>query len=825
MARVAFLDRLATAQAARPWLFLFLALAVAAGAFPFAARLELDSSFTALLPSDAQSVRDLEHIGGRLGGLESLTVVLESRDLPAMQLFARALVPRLERLGRPLVHSVEWNVGPYERFVREHRELYADTEDLREVRDALRERLEWERMRANPLFVPLDEPADPREVVRRIDARADALAARRGRFPGGFYVHPNGRLLAIFVRSDVSGGGARGLAALTSAVLREVDALRPTTFAPDLRIELAGPVIAQREEHEALEQELVIATTVAVGLVLAILLVFFRRLRAVPAILVSLGVPTLLTFAFAQLALGSLNTSTAFLGSIVVGNGVNPNVIWLSRYFEERRAGRTVRDAIATSHRSVVAATSVASLAAAIAYGSLTLTDFRGFHDFGILGVFGMIACFLGAFGILPAAIAASEEVRPIDLAPRAASGASFLGALPRAVERAPRAWVIGSAVLGSLGFLLAAHAVANDPLEYDFRKLRSESRGATTAQRLNPLVSAIRGGAAIPESIAVVFDRSEELPRYRAALDARSARGPVAFGGSRALDDLLPRDQPEKVVLLREIRELLLESRAHVDEPTRRLIDAHLPPEEPRPLGLEDLPDEVARPFEERDGTRGRVLLVLRRTGVSIWDGRYLLAWARDVRAIRLPGGARPPLAGRAPIFADLIASIVRDGPRAVALSFGLTCLLVVLAFRTRHDRLLVLGSLLLGVIGLAGAMALLHLKVNFLNFVAFPITFGNGVDYAVNVAKRHGLERARGATEAVRATLSASGGAVTVCSLTTVVGYASLLVSSNLALRSFGLCMAISELTCLAAALGTLPAALLLLDRRRAPSPPGPV
>lgn len=319
-----------------------------------------------------------------------------------------------------------------------------------------------------------------------------------------------------------------------------------------------------------------------------------------------------------------------------------------------------------------------------------------------------------------------------------------------------------------------------------------------------------------------MVFDREEDLYRYRAALDARSARGGATFGGSRSIDDLLPREQPEKLTLLAEIRRLLLEFRPRVDEETRRAIDAHLPPEDLAPLGRDDLPEEVARPFEERDGTRGRILLVVRRSGVSIWDGRYLLGWARELRAIRLPDGTRPPLAGRAPVFADMIASIVRDGPRSIALSFGLTCALVMLAFRTLRERLLVLGALLLGVIGMAGAMALLHIKLNFLNFVAFPITFGNGVDYAVNVAKRHALERAVHPAGSVRATLAASGGAVTVCSLTTVVGYASLLVSSNLALRSFGLCMTISELTCLVAAVLTLPAALLLLERRAGgPSP----
>ena len=36
----------------------------------------------------------------------------------------------------------------------------------------------------------------------------------------------------------------------------------------------------------------------------------------------------------------------------------------------------------------------------------------------------------------------------------------------------------------------------------------------------------------------------------------------------------------------------------------------------------------------------------------------------------------------------------------------------------------------------------ALLGLKVNFLDFVALPITLGLGIDYAINVAHRHDHE-----------------------------------------------------------------------------------
>jgi predicted RND superfamily exporter protein len=52
----------------------------------------------------------------------------------------------------------------------------------------------------------------------------------------------------------------------------------------------------------------------------------------------------------------------------------------------------------------------------------------------------------------------------------------------------------------------------------------------------------------------------------------------------------------------------------------------------------------------------------------------------------------------------------------------------------------------------------------------------------------------------------------------LTTIVGYTSLYVSANQAMNSFGLAMAISEVTCLVAALLTMPAVMIMLTRRGA-------
>ena len=219
-----------------------------------------------------------------------------------------------------------------------------------------------------------------------------------------------------------------------------------------------------------------------------------------------------------------------------------------------------------------------------------------------------------------------------------------------------------------------------------------------------------------------------------------------------------------------------------------------------------------------------------------SIWDGEYLVRWARALRALPLAEGHRPALAGRAPVFADMVEVVFQDGPRAVAASLLATTLLLLLTFRRLRDRLATLLALLLGILWMAGTMALAGMKLNFLNFVAFPITFGNGADYGVNVVRRVSLEEGTGQDarpadrrrEAIRVAVQQSGGAVVLCSLTTIIGYSSLYVSANQALNSFGAAMAISELTCLCSAVLTIPAWLWLRASRdadqgnSAPSPP---
>jgi predicted RND superfamily exporter protein len=101
---------------------------------------------------------------------------------------------------------------------------------------------------------------------------------------------------------------------------------------------------------------------------------------------------------------------------------------------------------------------------------------------------------------------------------------------------------------------------------------------------------------------------------------------------------------------------------------------------------------------------------------------------------------------------------------------------------------------------------------RLNFLNFIALPLTFGIGVDYAVNIVQRYVQEGSGGALVAVKRT----GGAVILCSLTTMLGYIALAGSMNQAVRSLGVAAVLGEIACLFAAVLVLPAGLVLWGRK---------
>jgi hypothetical protein len=108
--------------------------------------------------------------------------------------------------------------------------------------------------------------------------------------------------------------------------------------------------------------------------------------------------------------------------------------------------------------------------------------------------------------------------------------------------------------------------------------------------------------------------------------------------------------------------------------------------------------------------------------------------------------------------------------------------------------------------------------IQLNFLNFVAVPITIGIGAEYAHNLMQRWRAENGQNLDKVITET----GGAVVLCSLTTAIGYFALMWSINKGIVSFGLAAAAGEIACLFAAVLILPAFLVWRSRKQAAPAP---
>lgn len=830
-----WLARLAELQLARPWLVIAVTVLAALASLALASRLTLKTGLGDLLPSGKRSVIVAEEVKGRLPSTSTFVVIAEGSDDEGLKRFVDAAAPELAKLPRELVTTVDSGVQATQAFFEENQFLYAPLDAIEEAHREIEERYELEVGRQSGALLDDDEEAEPlteASIRKRIESRQGKQDSFAKRYPGGYYLDPERHVVAIRMLTPVSSGDATRSAELRARARDAIDRVDPTRFDPKIRVGFTGDLLTSAEVHDQIVRDSTHVGLWGVGLVLAVVLLYFLRVRTLLAMGVTVAAGASFTFGLAYLLIGYLDQSTGFSFSIVVGNGINFGILYMARYLEARRT-KDVAGSVREAHEGTWEGTLTAAAAATAAYGSLAITDFRGFKHFGMIGGTGMLMCWLATFLLMPAVLVASERLVPIDASSGFAAKGNALYGRPFAwlVSHAPKA-VVATALLVTVGAAaLAARYVANDPMEYNMRNVdNAPVDGQSETRRLMGVANSVLPSLGL-DGIALAVDRLDQVKPLAEALEKRRDASPTPpFGRVVTVHSLLPSDQERKLEKLRAIRGLL--ERAHekrfLSNEDWTKLDALVPARMLRPLGIDDLPDAVARPFTEADGTRGKLVYLEPAKGRSVWDARYLIEWAASFRRTELPDGSVVEGSGRSVIFADMIQAIVEDAPRAILASFVLTLLLVVAAFRGKSGAYWVVGSVLVGFVWTLAVLAVARSrfpwndggfmleasKLNFLNFIALPITLGVGADYAVNVMKRDEEDGGANVVVAVRET----GGAVVLCSLTTMLGYLALTLSVNQAIRSFGIAAAAGEVACLATALLVMPSALVLLRRARA-------
>ncbi|HSQ65357.1 MAG TPA: MMPL family transporter [Polyangiaceae bacterium] len=804
---------LVSAQVRRPLVPLVLAALVTAFFAIHAARLTLRTQYDAFLPKNAPSVIELRRLEARTSSSQTLLVLLEGSDREALHRMGDAVTAELRALGPAIVSSAEDGTQHARAFVAPRSALFLSTSELERIKRQVDERWDYEVQKADGLLLDEGVPPPPLPTPESLRHETNLV----DRFPSGYFESSDGTALVVAAHSPIPGGDLprveRALAAMHAAVDRVA---RRAPERASIRVSYAGDMPTAFAQYHVVLTDLLDVGVAGVALVLAVVVLYFLRARAVLVMGVTILVGLVWTFGLTQMVIGHLNAASAFLVSIVAGNGINVGILYQARFFEERARGADAPEAI---RRAVIATwqpTVIAALAAAASYGSLLITDFRAFHDFGLIAAVGMLTCWVVKTLMVPPLLVFIERVMPDKRAGRPLRAFEMAYGRPFAwlAPRAPRLVLAAGAAVVVAGAIAGARYMMRDPLDYDARTLETSDPNGAELRRAWTVCNGILGAS--QGAIVVATDSEAEACTFADTLRARwraAPDGKKPFAAVHALGDLVPPDQQAKIPIACELGDRL--RRAHerglVSEGDWNKLAEIVPPPNLAPFAVRDLPDDVAEPFTERNGTRGTLVLIDATPDTSN-DLRSLVSFADAYRTTRLPNGKVIRGSGNAVVFADILSSVTRDVPRVILLSLALTIAVVIVTFRKRpRDLFAVLFALCAGIAGVALYLYFGSIKINFVNFAALPVTLGIGVDYAVNVAQRY-VENGR---RDVAAALRTSGGAVVLCSLTTLLGYIALVGSHNHAIRSLGAIAAVGEACCLVAAVVVLPALYRVIDR----------
>jgi predicted RND superfamily exporter protein len=803
---------------------------------------QINTDFGALLPKHAPSVIDLEAASQRIATTEHLAILIQSADRESTTTFTRALRHELQR--RKTIHAAQNKIGTVTEgiFQEESRSLEIRNarrlallslplSDLIDLKNDLKKRIQYEKELYNPLNifseVELEEPPAWTQWESRITQQLSptGISLQRADFSSA-----DGKTRALLVGLNAPASDIQSMLTLKREVEEAARITRATLshLDPSTQLHYTGGVQNALDEHAGIIEDLGKTGVLVLVLVVASLFLLMRDLPLVLSILASLMVAIVWTFGIASFWVTRLNSNSAFLGSIILGNGINYGIILGFRFLYLERTRATLAPTLSTllhqSRSETWRPTLFAACTAGVAYGSLLFTQFEGFKQFGGIGLLGVLLSWASAMILVPPLVLLLKKTPPrlhnLEI-PRASI--QITGPMARSQRRRASTLVlIISLLITGFSVQKLIQTDWSRLLETNLTRLRSERSFESGSGFWGKTLDTLLGRGLSPVGIL-----SQSREQANAIIQNIQNEHPALASGIIRLPPLFF----EKENLIQAKQEILSElhqifppwklARLNGKDRTRLapLLDPALIQPNVNTQFKLWLPNQVRNLFTEKNGEFGRIFWINPPRASRDYSPTEIDRWVSTLRQSVQGIDPQGAVVGTLPLTRDLLMGVQTDAPRSALLSALGVCLLILfLSFKAPRRAIALFSCVVFGITWLGGWLILSNQKLHFLNFLAIPITLGIGVDYGINFLET--LARQRGNKNPLE--IQFSGKAVFLCSATTLIGYGSLLVADNRALRSFGWICVVGELTCLIAALVTLPAIwnlLTLSDERVKP------
>jgi len=770
-------------------------LASIAGGY-YASKLRLESDLAELLPDTFESVKALHKIKQEIGAVGHLRIILESKRFGAAKKLADEIAGRLQ--SSPFVKYVEYKNDI--EFYNKNSLLYLSVDELDSLQVSIRNKIDAEKQKLNPLFVDdlFEDESD--------DTEDDGLSTFEEKYKDQelreYYTNADSTVLVIKVYPTGTSTSISYIQKMLADVRTRVNAAAPQTYSDDMKVLYGGSFKNRLDEFQVVKKDILGTAYYGFGGIFLLIIVYFRKILGALLITLTLIFSLSWTFGVAYLFIGTLNTITGFLFVILFGLGIDYGIHAFARYVESRRAGLGFEDSIAKLFCYTGKALVTTAITTAAAFFSLTVMDFKGFSELGFISGVGIMFALIAMVFVLPAFITLFDRLGLLKIQPATLNGPNFQQ------RKFPFSRPI--LIVSSILTLVSVWALFKVKFEYDFTNLR-----AITEER--QIVSEkTKGVFTLSESPAVILaDSRQEIEEIVATVKRIIRRDTLSptIKTVRSIYSLVPDKQPEKLARIKDIRQLVeREADGVVKGADKKRLDRlkqYLDVKDT--FSMQDVPEKLKRAFMTKKGEIGNFVFIY--PSVALRDGKNAIAFREDVHEIKTPSGKTYYAASSNIVLAEMLVIMLREGKQAVLLTIFVVFLIVLADFRNLKATLLVLSPLMIGVILMIGAMYLFDLKWNLFNIVVIPSVMGIGVDNGVHIFHRY-AEEGDGSLIHV---LKNTGLAITMTTLTTIVGYSGLIAARHPGLNSIGdLALIGISLTFLTAVV-FLPAALQFMEDRR--------
>ncbi len=550
-----------------------------------------------------------------------------------------------------------------------------------------------------------------------------------------------------------------------------------------VKISCAGAHISAVIDEAAMKYNILSCILSSLVVVLGIFYAVYRRIWPTLMIPVVLAVGVLLALGTAGLFLSSIHIISFAFMALIIGLGTDYSIHLYDRFHTERVAGATTDQAVSLAVVDTGQGLFTAATTTALPFLALGWAEVRALSELGLLVGLGVIFSLYATLFLMPVLLrktdASDRLYRPLP-----GLGLVRLWRLAGRWSR-PLLWGAGGLVL--FFFLLSLRT----SFDGELKNLQPQHSEAFHAQELVEQHLNLA-----PKSLLVAVDGASQaaVMQQNLAVEALAARL-AAEGRLQAwssLGQIMNRRADQQQIVAR-----LQGTGFRADELAKKLYDkgfsvasfeSYL--NKLRANSLTSVLDEsVIIAQLEASPLRGVVdrHLVQDRSGWHALTYLYFKAGQLDQAGFVQELAKSVPAArvtGTDLVSQELLAAVRRSAVTGVSLGSLLVLALLLTHFKSLNGIVASLGPVLFGAVAMLGTMALVGMKLNFMNIMVLVTIVGMGSDYGLHIQHRC----AEGLPEQQEQNFIQAARSVLLSALTTIAGFGSLAFTDYGAMSSIG-------------------------------------